>query len=153
MQLCARREKPKADDPVSQMQGHRHRYSVRSMWGKWMGQDYEFVVRHMRGKGIQIVPLAARRDRFFWFSLGVMACTSWVALMFHELPPERAFQISYGLMGAVSGYQVAHLWRLHREMKAMLKEAGMTEKQVLATIDAIIKKVEDEKAKIAEKQE
>lgn len=107
-----------------------------------MGQDYEFNVRYVRGKGIQIIPLRTIGDRFFWMSVGAMASITWVALLFQFAAADRAVEFSYAIVAFFAGYQTRHLWVQHQRMKAMLKEIGMTEKQMLATVGEIIKEGE-----------
>jgi len=104
-----------------------------------MGQDNEFNVRAVRGKGIQIIPLSTPKDRFYWLSIGAtlgLSASNVAYGLTHSLT--KGVSISAGILVVNMLFQISHLIRTHRRMKAMLKATHMTEKQLLAMLEKTI---------------
>ena len=105
-----------------------------------MGQEHEFNVRYVRGKGVQITALSLNRDRPFWASVGMMVGIT-AANILHRWT-KAGLDNSMILIAMIVGYQTQHLWEMHRRYKAMLAELGVSEKEMLAMVDRVIKESE-----------
>jgi hypothetical protein len=104
-----------------------------------MGQEYEFNVRQVRGKGFQITPLSTRSSRFYWLSIGMTLGLTASNLAYHftrSIPMGAA--ISAGLLIANMLGQITHLVIQYIRHRAMLAGLNMSEKEMLAMIDKII---------------
>jgi hypothetical protein len=109
-----------------------------------MGQEHEFNVRYVRGKGVQITTLSTRSSRFYWVSIGMTVGLSASNLAYHftrSIPMGVA--ISAGLLVANMLGQITHLVILYIRHRAMLAGIGMSEKEMLAMIDKIVTEGEE----------